>query len=183
MRMHGARLFAALRVAVGGTPARSAYLPSFRFSGGFAGPGESTTDRLTGLYDALPPRGVQDQPHAPRPYCVCRTRRWQQSHAPSRLMRAVVSPTLPKTGTKTGSLPMSRPVRSANAAQANRSCSDGDVPGRVFVPSRLGTIATTAATWWSRAATSITSPPPSDIPISTTRDASTVPRDRTSSAR
>jgi len=38
-------------------------LPTFRFSGGFAGLGQSTTVQLTGPYDALAPVGVQNRPH------------------------------------------------------------------------------------------------------------------------
>jgi hypothetical protein len=37
--------------------------PTFRFSGGFASPGPSTTGRLTRPYDALAPLEVQDHPH------------------------------------------------------------------------------------------------------------------------
>src|SRR6516162_9545259 len=37
--------------------------PTFRFSGGFASPGASTTGRLTRPYDALAPLEVQDHPH------------------------------------------------------------------------------------------------------------------------
>jgi hypothetical protein len=37
--------------------------PTFRFSGGFAGPGRSSTDCLTRPYDELGLLGVQDQPH------------------------------------------------------------------------------------------------------------------------
>jgi len=41
-------------------------LPTFHFSGGFAGPVESTTVHLTGPYDALGRAGVQDRPHVSR---------------------------------------------------------------------------------------------------------------------
>ena len=39
-------------------------LPSVRFSGGFAGPGESITGCPCGLYDAVAPLGVHVQRHA-----------------------------------------------------------------------------------------------------------------------
>ena len=41
-------------------------LPTFRFSGGFASPGASTTVQLTGSYDVLGLAGVQDRPHVSR---------------------------------------------------------------------------------------------------------------------
>src|SRR5437868_1355243 len=41
-------------------------LPTFRLSGGFASPGQSTTVQLTGLYDVLALLGVQDRPHVSR---------------------------------------------------------------------------------------------------------------------
>ena len=37
--------------------------PTFRFSGGLASTGMSTTDRLIRPYDALAPLEVQDHPH------------------------------------------------------------------------------------------------------------------------
>src|SRR5207248_5710168 len=39
---------------------------SFRFSGGFAGPGESTTVQLSGPYGVSAFVGVQDRPHVSR---------------------------------------------------------------------------------------------------------------------
>ena len=75
------RMSAQVRVVVRGR----IELPTFRFSGGFAGPGESTTVQLTGPYDLLALVGVQGRPH---------------------VSRAVVSKALARSAMRRGCLPL-----------------------------------------------------------------------------